>query len=332
MLEVIIELTAAESNIPYVVSVLPCSAFTLSGTTLSNTKLCTVHWQIGHYRGTLLRIAFTTLNIVFFVEICNSEWWSCGRAQSSSVQLVFSGQFLCKWVWDRQRYQRALNFANCLRQRTPSDRNTEHFETAWAPLQTLWCSPWLRLPPLLPCSLAVTGFFVPWLPPFSWVQTSVATVGIVGPALSSSAFLLGFLPTLNFVRDSLFLPYTGSFSICDCAVINLDSSFKSVFLPPDLSQYNIAVFLHFPWRWPGKRSEMCLKLVVQSSSHDRNSDITQQQFSVSSDKARSAALSSGLIFGPSVIDDFKAWTIMALCPNLCSYTFRANSHPFGNPL
>ena len=39
MLEVIIELTAAESNIPYVVSVLPFSAVTLSGTTLSNTKL-----------------------------------------------------------------------------------------------------------------------------------------------------------------------------------------------------------------------------------------------------------------------------------------------------
>ena len=39
MLEVIIELTAAESNIPYVVCVLPFSAFALSGTTLSNTKL-----------------------------------------------------------------------------------------------------------------------------------------------------------------------------------------------------------------------------------------------------------------------------------------------------
>ena len=39
MLEVIIELTTAESNIPYVISVLPLSAVTLSGATLSNTKL-----------------------------------------------------------------------------------------------------------------------------------------------------------------------------------------------------------------------------------------------------------------------------------------------------
>ena len=48
---------------------------------------------------------------------------------------------------------------------------------------------------------------------------------------------------------------------------------------------------------------MCLKLVVQSSSHDRNSDIAQQQFSILSDKARSAALSPGLIFGQSSTDD-----------------------------
>lgn len=74
-------------------------------------------------------------------------------------------------------------------------------------------------------------------------------VGTVGPALSSGAPLLVLLPTLNSVCDSPFLPYTGSFSINDCAVINLDRS-----LPPDLSRYEIAVFLHFLWRWPGKRS------------------------------------------------------------------------------
>ena len=64
----------------------------------------------------------------------------------------------------------------------------------------------MAVAPLLPCSLAVTGFFVPRLPPFFCVRTSVDRVGIVGPALSSSAVLLGFLPTLNnFACDSPFL-------------------------------------------------------------------------------------------------------------------------------
>ena len=47
---------------------------------------------------------------------------------------------------------------------------------------------------------------------------------IVGPALSSGALLLALLPTLNVSCYSPFLPYTNSFSICGCAVINLDSS------------------------------------------------------------------------------------------------------------
>ena len=64
----------------------------------------------------------------------------------------------------------------------------------------------MAVAPLLHCSLAVTGFFVPRLPPFSCVRSSVDRVGIVGPALSSSALLLGLLPTLkNFVCDSPFL-------------------------------------------------------------------------------------------------------------------------------
>ena len=57
-------------------------------------------------------------------------------------------------------------------------------------------------------------------------RTYVVRVGIFGPNLSSGAVLLWLLPTVNFICDSPFLPYTRSFSICGCAVINLDSSFK----------------------------------------------------------------------------------------------------------
>ena len=79
-LEVIIEPTAAESNKPYVVSVLPFSAVTLSGTTLSISKLfllCSVvalFTNILDTAGELGSALALTCSISFFVETCNSEW------------------------------------------------------------------------------------------------------------------------------------------------------------------------------------------------------------------------------------------------------------------
>ena len=80
MLEVIIELTAVESNIAYVVSVLPFSAVTPSATTLSNTKLLLLFYVVALFTdkldttGELCSGLPSISSISFFVEICNSEW------------------------------------------------------------------------------------------------------------------------------------------------------------------------------------------------------------------------------------------------------------------
>ena len=80
MLEAIIKLKAAESNIAYVVSGLPFSAVTLSGTTLSNTKLLLLYSVVALFTdkldttGELCLGLPLTSSISFFVEICNSEW------------------------------------------------------------------------------------------------------------------------------------------------------------------------------------------------------------------------------------------------------------------
>ena len=80
MLEVIIELTAAESNMPYIVSILPFSAVALGGTTLSDTKLLRLFSVVASFNdklgtaGELGSALALTSSISFFVETCNSEW------------------------------------------------------------------------------------------------------------------------------------------------------------------------------------------------------------------------------------------------------------------
>ena len=77
MLEVIIELTAAESNIPYVVNVLPFSGSHSKWNNFEQYKTppVTLCHCIGvDTTGELCSGLPLTSSISFFVEICNSEW------------------------------------------------------------------------------------------------------------------------------------------------------------------------------------------------------------------------------------------------------------------
>ena len=158
-LEVIIEPTAAESNKPYVINVLPFSALTLSGTTLSNSKLfllCSVVALFTNIldtaRGIRLRVGSNMFNRIF----CRNLQQRMVILRTITVLLSTTGLF---WAVLLQMSVRQTSVAKSLKPSKSSPptyalrQKYREFRIAWAPLLTLQYSPWLLS--LLPWSLRV---------------------------------------------------------------------------------------------------------------------------------------------------------------------------------
>ena len=106
----------------------------------------------------------------------------------------------------------------------------------------------------------------------------MVVIGVPLAGFNMKGCFLVLLPLSTPAVKVLDRPYTGSFKVCDSPVMNTESSFRVGSLPPVVSRYNLADFLHLACKVSGRRSKICLILIVQSSSFDCNSIISQQQF------------------------------------------------------